>query len=313
MEPEKIKFSIAIPAYKSIYLLDCIKSILNQNYKNFELIILNDCSPNPIGEIVQQIKDDRLIYLNNEINVGAEKLVLNWNKCLQIATGDYFIIMGDDDLMEPIYLDEFVKLIEKFPNLDVYHCRSKIIDENSKAFSLTPSWPEFETVYDNIWHRISGHRLQYISDFVYKTKTLKENNGFYYLPLAWASDDITAYIACGKRGIAHTNNPVFNYRQSRYTISSTGNPFLKMQAAIMEERWFNDFLKNEPINEVDRTIKSELKEKINKYIRNKKNAIIKDSLKKDLRTNLLNWIRFKTKYELSIRDLATSTLKQLYN
>ena len=48
----KIRFSIAIPAYKSYYLKECIDSILVQSYEDFELIIVNDASPEDLDSIV---------------------------------------------------------------------------------------------------------------------------------------------------------------------------------------------------------------------------------------------------------------------
>src|SRR5476651_1706297 len=166
-------FTIAIPAYKSKFLKECINSILLQTYSDFELIIVNDCSPEPIEPIIKQFDDPRITYYKNEVNIGAENLVKNWNNTLDKASGEFFMMMGDDDKLEPNYLEEFVKLIEKYNTLNVFHCRTKIIDEHSKPIKLTPSCPEFETVYDSIWHRINGFRLQFISDFVYRTSMLK--------------------------------------------------------------------------------------------------------------------------------------------
>lgn len=279
-------FSIAIPAYKSIFLTECIESVLNQTVKDFELIIVNDCSPEPIDEIVRLFGDERIRYFKNDKNIGGVNLVNNWNNCLEKANGDYFIMMGDDDTMEPDYLYEFSKLIEKYPHLDVYHCRSKIIDENSKPIGLTPSWPEYESVYESIWHRLIGKRLQFVSDFVYKTKTLRENGGFYFLPLAWAADDITAYIATGNKGIAHINKPVFNYRKNSLSISSTGNHQQKIEALVLALKWYNSFFVKTPDNSNDRILLAELKNKVVRQIQYHKEEIITQALRKNRFNNL---------------------------
>lgn len=134
--------------------------------------------PEPIADIVNSFTDQRLSYYRNETNVGAVRLVENWNKALGLSNGDFIVMMGDDDCLEPDYLEEFVSLMLKYPKADVYHCRSKIIDENSEPIKLSPSWPEFESVYDTIWHRMNEHRAQYISDFVYRISTLRDNGGF---------------------------------------------------------------------------------------------------------------------------------------
>lgn len=248
-----MKFSIAIPAYKKRFLSSCISSILEQDYTDFELIIVNDNSPEDLEEIIKQFDDKRIKYFKNEKNCGAENVVDNWNICLSYASGHYFVLMGDDDEMAKDYLSTFSNLINKFPNHNVYHCRSFIINEESNIVRLTPSWPEWESVYENMWHRMMKLREQYISDFVYKREFLIKNKGFYKLPLAWASDDITSFQAALDKGIIHTQEPVFCYRESDITISNSDSAELKLYAIAKEENWYNEFLENfNPVSKQDK-------------------------------------------------------------
>ncbi|MGZ3812158.1 MAG: glycosyltransferase family 2 protein, partial [Mucilaginibacter sp.] len=262
-------------------------------------------------EIVNKFFDPRINFSKNEVNIGAENLVLNCNNALAKANGDFFIMMGDDDKLEPNYLGEFRNLINKYSDLDVFHCRSKIIDEHSIPFKLTPSWPEYETVYDSIWHRINGFRLQFISDFVYRTSVLKKNGGFFDIPLAWASDDITAYIASQHKGIAHTNLPIFNYRQTRFTITSTGNSNLKMKAILIEKNWYDSFLKIVPSDPNDRIIYGSLVKLLDGYIRNKKLRTLSDSLDSNFFGNLSNWNKSKSLYHITLTDIAKAAFNSL--
>ena len=55
-----MKYTIAIPAYKSDFLKECIESILNQTFQDFELIIIDDASPYPIREIISQFNGRQL-------------------------------------------------------------------------------------------------------------------------------------------------------------------------------------------------------------------------------------------------------------
>ena len=304
-------FTIVIPAYKSQFLEECITSIISQTLSDFELIIVNDCSPQPVEEIVKKFTDPRIKYSRNESNIGAEHLVTNWNNALKLANGKFFMMMGDDDKLEPNYLEEFSKLIDKYKDLDVYHCRSKIIDENSIPFKLTPSWPEYETVYDSIWHRISGFRLQFISDFVYRTEALKQNGGFYDVPLAWASDDITAYIASSKKGIAHINLPIFNYRQTRFTITSSGNSGLKMKAILIEKNWYENFLKTTPDSINDKIIRGNIIKLLGAYFQSKKLRTMADSMDSQFFSNLLRWNRSKNLYDITTTDIAKAAFKSI--
>lgn len=258
-------FTIAIPVWKTRFLKEAVGSVLNQTIGDFELIIVNDDSPDPVEDVMSCFNDSRIRYFKNDKNIGSVNLVDNWNKCLAYARGKYFVLLGDDDMLEPDFMEVFVALTGEYPDLDVYHCRAKIINECSVAMSYTVSWPRFESVYENIWHRIKGFRLQFVSDFVYRTEALKQAGGFYKLPLAWASDDITVYRLIGTKGIAHTQSPVFCYRQNSLTISNTGNVFLKLEAVRGERLWLDDFLRTVPDNQFDGIIRANIIAYLHEY------------------------------------------------
>ena len=258
-----MKFTIGIPAYKDKFLSKCINSILKQTYSNFEVVIVNDASPYDLKSIITAFSDKRIKYFENKVNFGSENVVDNWNKCLSLSDGDFFLLMGDDDELEPNYLAEFHNLILKYPLLDVYHCRTKLINENSEIINYTTALPEFETLEDNLWHRINFHRLQYVSDFLYRTSTLKQNNGYYKLPLAWASDDVTSYIAISDKGIAHINQPLLRYRVSNITISNSGNVDLKLKALEQEIKYIKSIVDNFKDSELKLLIKNSLEKYYN--------------------------------------------------
>ena len=68
---EDIKFSVTVPAYKAQFLSECIDSILAQTYKNFELIIVNDVSPQDLDSIVKRYDDPRIRYYKNKEATGT--------------------------------------------------------------------------------------------------------------------------------------------------------------------------------------------------------------------------------------------------
>lgn len=218
---ENIKFSILVPAFKAQFLAECIDSILSQTYTNFELIIVNDASPENLGEIVSSYNDSRIQYYVNEKNCGAVNVVDNWNKCLSYANGDYVICMGDDDKLLPCCLEEYRKLIEKFPDLDIYHGLTEIIDENGKVSDIQEARPEREGMFSLINGRLRGNRLQYIGDWAMSREKLTQMQGYVKMPMAWGSDDLTAFKLSMHNGVANTQIPVFQYRISSLTISNS--------------------------------------------------------------------------------------------
>lgn len=305
---DQFKFTVGVPAYKGHYLSECITSILHQTYPVFELVIINDASPDPIDSIVAQFNNDRIKYFKNDTNEGAEYVANNYNRCLEKATGDFFILMGDDDKMEPDYLWEFAKLISKYPDLDIFHCRSKIIDGKSRVVTYTPSWPEFESVYDNIWHKINSRRVQFIADYVYRTSILKKSGGFYYMPLGWFTDDVTSYIAMMGKGIAHTNKALLNYRDHGGSITSIGNHALKIKAIGKQKIWFDDFLKHKPQGEQDQILYNNICKDINRFIRKHKYYTISSSLEGGVVKNCIKWFGKRKEYGISASEIMNSVI-----
>lgn len=303
------KFSVCIPAYKSRFLSECMQSILGQSYADFELIVLNDCSPEPVEEIVRSFPDARIRYYENESNVGAVRLTDNWNRCVALAEGEYVVIMGDDDRLEPDYLEEFVALIDRYPGLDVYRCRSLIIDGQGNAVQLTPAAPSFERVCDHIWHRLNQWRSQYISDFVYRTDALRSVGGCYALPLAWGSDDITAYRACAAKGVAHTNKPVFNYRSNRLSITSTGNDLEKMRANLLYAVWLRDFLANHTPHETERVVYRNLLEQQERLMLQRKRYTMALSMRSNRMRRFWMWYKYRKQFGLRLRDILVAAVK----
>ena len=247
-----IKFSVTIPAYKDRYLKETIDSVLAQTYQNYEIVIVNDASPYNLDSIVQQYTDPRIRYFKNEKNCGAKNVVDNWNICLSYAMGEYVMCIGDDDNLTPRCLQDFADLIEKYPQLDLFHARSEIIDDDSNFVMTLELRPEWESVYSLIYNPRNTH----LGDWLFKTDTLRKNGGFYKLPYGWQSDDISAFIAAASHGVANTQEPGFQYRGNGLSISHDLTCIEdKIEAVRFSIQWRKDFVsKKHPINEDDKRL-----------------------------------------------------------
>lgn len=273
-----MKYSIAIPAYKATFLFECIDSVLSQSFTDFELIIVDDASPYNLDKIVSRFHDSRIRYYKNKENCGAINVVDNWNICLSYARGEYFICMGDDDKLLPNCLEIYNELIDEYPDLDVYHGFAEIIDEHSSIMTLQVARPKFESVYSLMWHRWNG-RVQFIGDFLFRTVALRKEGGFFKLPLAWGSDEISGYRAACSKGIANTQIPVFQYRRNSQTISNTGNVVIKIGAVRLEEQWSRETLDSlHPQSYLDKSYKSLMLKEMHSYFKIKiYNLLVKDA------------------------------------
>ena len=225
--------TIAIPAYKANYIREAIFSALNQTYSNIELVIVDDCSPEKIDEIIKEFDDPRIRYYKNEKNVGEKDPSKNWNKCLEHAKGDFFALLCDDDAYEPTFVEEMLNLRNSFSDVKVFRARVKTIDENNQVLNWFPSAPTFETCFDYMYQKLSGFRRQTISEFFYETTYIKQLGGYTNTPRAWTADSLSVYKFAWEKGIVSSQNFLVTFRSSKKNISSIYSDALEKRDALM--------------------------------------------------------------------------------
>lgn len=304
-----IKFSVTIPAYKDRFLKETIDSILAQTYQNYEIVIVNDASPYNLDTIVNQYSDSRIRYFKNEKNCGAKDVVDNWNICLSHATGDYLICMGDDDKLIPSCLQVYADLIDKYPDLDLFHTRTEIIDEKSNYICTLEERPEWESVYSLMY----TYRNCFIGDWLFKTKTLKMNGGFYKLPYGWSSDYISAFMAASNHGVANTNEPGFQYRGNALSISHDLTCIEdKINAVHSSIDWCLSFIADKHPDDIeDQRLINLIKESsLSSAIQG-----IEDLIEFDIRKNFwrrgLFWFTHRKQYKISLIQYVRCALKAI--
>lgn len=103
--------SIIMPSYNTANFIGAtIGSVLIQTYKNWELLIVDDCSTDNTDEIVSRYDDERIIYLKNAKNSGA---AISRNIALENAKGKWIAFLDSDDLWYPTKLEEQIKFMKK--------------------------------------------------------------------------------------------------------------------------------------------------------------------------------------------------------
>lgn len=295
MEKETPRYSILLPSFRARFLNVCLESILRQTEPDFELIVVDDASPEDLESIVFSFQDPRIRYFRNATGCGAEHLVDNWNICLGYARGEFVLNMGDDDILEPRCLEAFGELIARHPDQDVYHMRASFIDENGTVFRVLEERPETETLEEMVLARWKG-RPQMIGDYLFRRQPLVEAGGYYDLPYAWCSDDITVFRAAREKGIANSNEPLFLFRKSRYSISGNAlNTEGKLQATLQSESWYRSVF-GQRAGCVER-----------RYYRRQRRFF----LSCDASHSLLWWFRNRKSFGLSGLDVLSAAIKKV--
>lgn len=226
-------FSFILPAYKKQYLYKSIMSIVNQTYQNWELIIVDDSSPEDLHSVIKQFKDDRISYHRNEKNIGGTNLVDQWNHCFSFAKGDYVILAADDDMYEHTFLEEVNKLVDKYPHVDVLRSRVLQIDEEDRPLWDDGVFEEYQSKYKYLHDWLEGGMFTCIGNYVFRRSALLEIGGFMDFPCAFGSD-IATPIALSKKGVAHTKDMLFKFRQSTIHLSDDKSKYAQKLAGITQ-------------------------------------------------------------------------------
>ncbi len=207
--------SVIMPAYNTAeYVEQAVESILNQTYKKFEFIIIDDASTDSTLNILEDFrrKDRRIILIQNKKNLGVTRSL---NKGLELAKGEYIIRMDADDWSYPDRFKLQVKLMQDYPNVVVSGSYIEVSDSKLRT--------KYIRKYNINDSSIRKHLFRY-SPFahpatIWKAEVLKKER---YNEIINVSQDYELYFRVGKIGkFMNLNKPLLKLRMHEQSISTT--------------------------------------------------------------------------------------------
>jgi len=220
-----LRISVIVSVYNTEkYLKECFNSLVNQTYKDIEIIAVNDGSNDNSPEILNEFaKKYKNIKIINQKNKGYSEAR---NVALKEATGDYIGFVDSDDYIAP---DMFEKLMNTAKNKksDIVSCSffrfyqdgSKVLDSNELFFNVLEekrnthsllNYPELLLDHGFVWNRI------------YKTELLKENNIIFPKDIEFGEDTYFHRLALIKaKNIEYIKDSLYFYRQGRKGAQTT--------------------------------------------------------------------------------------------
>ena len=215
-----MKYSIIIPVYNVEEYLDrCLKSILNQTYFNYEVIIVNDGSPDNSDNIIKSYeKEDKRFKGYKKVNGGLSDAR---NYGLKYATGDYLIFIDADDYIENNYLEKVNDVLEKNKDIDVLKFKIKLVDEGENLIRMENGLnKEGVTSFEEL---VKLEFLEPAWSYVYKLSFWKENNFTYLKGMIHEDFGLTPEILMKANKIYYLNSYLYNYVQRNGSIMSSNN------------------------------------------------------------------------------------------
>lgn len=141
------KVSIIIPCFNQGHFLEeAIKSCLKQTYKNIEIIVINDASPDNTEEICKKYKD-KIVYIKNKKNLASAGAR---NRGINKATGDYVAFLDADDIMFPWAVKASIETLEENPHINFSYGDYFIFSESTHSlqFIKTPNFNSLKFLRD---------------------------------------------------------------------------------------------------------------------------------------------------------------------
>ena len=178
------KISIVIPAYNvGDYLQECLDSVRNQTFSDIEAIVVNDASPDNVGEVAAQAaaQDARIRVVTNNPNMGTHRTRMAG---VENASGEYTFFLDGDDALKPDMCEQLAAEIDKHP-VDVLHFGLTVVAANDllenerqafETFNNTPT-PDStgEDIVRDIFDETRGYKVDWrVTQRLYKTSVLKE-------------------------------------------------------------------------------------------------------------------------------------------
>lgn len=319
------KVSIIVPVYNvEKYVRRCLESLINQTYKNIEVVIINDDSPDNSRKICNEYaKKDSRVKLIDKSNQG---LGLARNTGLKNITGDYVLFVDSDDYVEKNLVEITLNLIKQndcdFVRFHNFREDLNSGDKKIRKSSLKEGLYTKEDIKKNILFPIIGVLPNETNEnFVgmsvwrnlYKTSIIKENNLKFVSEREFISEDvifnINYFSLCNKAYVINT--PLYHYIVNDSSLTSKYNPnrfnkeviMYKEVLKILEEKNIcDDYKLREQRTFLDRTrmcIKQEiLRDKI-KITKIKKN-VLKIINNKELRSVLESYPISKMRFDYKI-------------
>lgn len=250
-----VKISVIIPIYKvEKYLEKCITSLINQSFTDFELILVDDGSPDNCGKICDDFKEKdsriKVIHLENGGVCRAR------NEGMKLATGDFYVFVDSDDWVEKDYLKDFVENMEDDFTMIIQNCNrdndekseTKFFGYQNKSFVLKEDFGKL--FYENP-HYVPGG---YPWNKLYSAKIIKENNLQFDPAIKLADDEKWnfEYLVHVKK-LKFVENANYHYIYNPGSISNQARPFDRELTRFAFKAKFFDFaLKNYQLSEPDK-------------------------------------------------------------
>lgn len=235
--------SILMPVFKTApFLREAMDSMLSQTFTDFELIVLNDCSPDNAEEILDEYKDPRIVRYLGKKNVGLANVL---NVGMRLAKGRYIARMDSDDLSTPNRLEVQVDYLERHPDIDLCSCGMRLFGAKDEMWIREPD-PEIVRIsalfFSPILHASS----------VWRKESFEKKNLHFEQEMVPA-EDYDLWCRALAKGLRLVNIPDCMYLYRIHENQATGDTTRTSRKEVeVRERFLHNIFPDSEEKDIDR-------------------------------------------------------------
>ena len=212
--PSPVKVSVCIPTYNgSAFLAEAMKSVLEQSFHDFELLIVDDGSTDTTLDIARSFSDSRIMIHRNEKQLGIPG---NWNRCLELARGDYICIFHQDDVMLPTNLEHKLGVLQSDAAVRFVHSAIELLTSEDNVPPPTnwvePATEDFVSEGTTYFRRLLLYGNRICAPSVMTRRALLLELGGFDEELGFAPDYEMWLKMCVEGKVAFLSRPLVQYR-----------------------------------------------------------------------------------------------------
>lgn len=204
MSQSNPKFTIGIPTLnRGFCLAKAVDSALSQTYENLEVVVSDNASIDNTSDVLNSYHDSRLRVIRQ---IKTLDPVSNINAVLAEARGDLFMVLSDDDWIEPVFAAKIIEFFEKNSDLSAVYTQA-VVHLEDWTQRVTPPGPELEEGTNFLLSALSQKREILFCATVVRTDLLRELGGYrlenFCDTLVWVYMSLRGRIGCVREALAH--------------------------------------------------------------------------------------------------------------
>jgi len=219
--------SVVIPTYKHRdFILETLKSVLSQSFQDFEIIVVNDGSPDDTATLLRPMIQSGKIRYVEQSNAAAAAAR---NRGLEMAKGKFIAFLDDDDLWPRDKLEWQVVALSNNPELSVIGGALCIIDKNGNELEVLLA-PERVITFESLF---SGNPFYSPGQTLIRTDRFRSIGGFD--TSIWGADDLDAWFRLKQTGdLKFVNRLALHYRQHALNASNDVRRIASQSLKVMK-------------------------------------------------------------------------------